>query len=125
VLEGSEGEHIAEAIGLKKAAILQNHGLLTCANSVEATVFWYVSLEKLCQTQLLAMAAVGGDISKIKQVGEEEAKKSVFMSLVNNEVSQLIFGSSYISLGPPMAGWFSAKPMFDCIAQDTHEVYLT
>ena len=75
VLEGSEGEHIAQAIGTKKAMILQNHGLLTCASTVEATVFWYVSLEKLCQTQLLALAAVGGDESKIKQVGREEGAK--------------------------------------------------
>ena len=75
VLEGSEGEHIAEAIGSKKAAILQNHGLLTCAPTIEATVFWYCSLEKLCQTQLLAMSAVGGDLSKIKTVGGEQAKK--------------------------------------------------
>jgi ribulose-5-phosphate 4-epimerase/fuculose-1-phosphate aldolase len=116
VLEGSEGKHIAQAIGSKKAGVLQNHGLLTCANSVEATVFWYVSLEKLCQTQLLATAAVGGDMSRIKQVGEKEAKKSVFLSLVNVELTQLIHCSSYLSLGPPTAGWFSAKALFDCIA---------
>lgn len=75
VLEHSEGVHIAQAIGKAKAAILQNHGLLTCADTVEACVFWYVSLEKLCQTQLLALAAVGGDTSKIKEVGKEEAAK--------------------------------------------------
>ena len=73
VLEDDEGQHIAEAIGPKKAVILQNHGLLTCADSVEATVFWYVSLEKLCQTHLLAMAAVGGDESRIAKVGDKEA----------------------------------------------------
>lgn len=77
MLEKSEGEHIAEAIGNKKAMILQNHGLLTASDSVEATVFWYVSLEKLCQTQLLALAAVGGDESKIKSVGKQEAAKYV------------------------------------------------
>ena len=75
VLEGSEGEHIAQAIGTKKAAILQNHGLLTCGNSVEGTVFWYIALEGLCHTQLLAMAAVGGDMSRIKQVGEQQARE--------------------------------------------------
>jgi ribulose-5-phosphate 4-epimerase/fuculose-1-phosphate aldolase len=75
VLEGSEGEHIAAAIGSKKAAILKNHGLITASNSVEATVFWYISLEKLCQTHLLAMAAAGPHGIKIKEVGEEEAKK--------------------------------------------------
>jgi ribulose-5-phosphate 4-epimerase/fuculose-1-phosphate aldolase len=75
VLDDSEGEHIAQAIGTKKAMVLQNHGLLTCADSVEATVFWFVSLERLCHTQLLALAAVGGDESKIVKVGEREAAK--------------------------------------------------
>ena len=73
VLEPSEGEHIAEAIGSKKACILANHGLLTASDSVEATVFWFVSLEKLCHTQLLAMAAVDGSGGKIVDVGDEEA----------------------------------------------------
>lgn len=39
VLEGSEGEHIAESIGSKRARTLQNHGLLTASGSVEVTVF--------------------------------------------------------------------------------------
>jgi ribulose-5-phosphate 4-epimerase/fuculose-1-phosphate aldolase len=76
VLEGSEGNDIAKAIGSKKACILQNHGLLTAAGSVEATVFWYISLEKLCQTQLLAMAAAASlKGHAIKEVGENEARK--------------------------------------------------
>jgi ribulose-5-phosphate 4-epimerase/fuculose-1-phosphate aldolase len=75
VLEGGEGVHIAEAIGTKKAIILQNHGLLTCSNTVDATVFWFVSLEKPCHTQLLALATVGGASDKIVQVGEQEASK--------------------------------------------------
>jgi ribulose-5-phosphate 4-epimerase/fuculose-1-phosphate aldolase len=40
VFEGSEGEHTAQTIGSKKAMILENHGLLTPSDSVEATVFW-------------------------------------------------------------------------------------
>ena len=75
VLDDSEGEHIAQAIGTKKAMVLQNHGLLTCSDSVEATVFWFVSLERLCHTQLLALAAVGGDESRIVKVSEREAAK--------------------------------------------------
>lgn len=75
VLDGSEGEHIAEAVGNKKAAILQNHGLIACANSIEATVFWYISLERLCHTHLLALAAVGGREEEITRVGEDEAAK--------------------------------------------------
>jgi ribulose-5-phosphate 4-epimerase/fuculose-1-phosphate aldolase len=77
VLEASEGAHIAQAIGDKKAVILQNHGLMTAAGSVEACVFWYISLERLCYTQLLAMAAAGPNGVQIKEVGEAEAKESV------------------------------------------------
>jgi hypothetical protein len=31
---------------------------------------------------------------------------------------------SYLSLGQPMSGWFSAKPLFDNIARDLNEEYL-
>jgi ribulose-5-phosphate 4-epimerase/fuculose-1-phosphate aldolase len=77
VLEGDEGTHIAQALGDKKAIILQNHGLLTAADTVEATIFWYVSLEKLCHVHLMALAAVGGDVSKIVEVEEKDAAEYV------------------------------------------------
>ncbi|KAJ7258450.1 class II aldolase/adducin domain-containing protein [Mycena haematopus] len=54
VLDEAEGLAIAEALGSKKAAILQNHGLLVAASSIEATVHYYISLERACQVQLLA-----------------------------------------------------------------------
>jgi ribulose-5-phosphate 4-epimerase/fuculose-1-phosphate aldolase len=72
VVEGDEGIHIAEAVGKTKGAILQNHSMLTCAESVEAAVFWFLSLEKLCQTQLLAMAAEASG-HKIVLVGDVQA----------------------------------------------------
>lgn len=75
VFDDSEGVHIAQAIGTKKGIVLQNHGLLTCSDSVKAIVFWLVSLERLCHTQLVALAAVGGDESRIVKVGEREAAK--------------------------------------------------
>jgi len=31
---------------------------------------------------------------------------------------------TYLSLGKPLSGWFSAKPIFDKIAVDTNESYL-
>jgi len=57
VLDTSEGERIAAALGDKRAAILQNHGILTVGKSVESAVASYVALENACQTQLLAEAA--------------------------------------------------------------------
>lgn len=57
VLDKSEGERIAAALGDKRAAILQNHGILTVGRSIESAVASYVAMEVACQTQLLAEAA--------------------------------------------------------------------
>ena len=57
VLDTSEGEKIAEALGPRKAVILQNHGILTVGQTVEAAVWRYLALENACQVQLLAEAA--------------------------------------------------------------------
>ena len=57
VLDTSEGEKIAKALGPGKAVILQNHGILTVGQSVEAAVWRYLALENACQVQLLAEAA--------------------------------------------------------------------
>ena len=57
VLDSSEGERIAQALGDKRAVILQNHGILTVGKSVESAVAGYISLENACETQLLAEAA--------------------------------------------------------------------
>ena len=57
VLDTSEGERIAAALGNSKAAILQNHGLLTVGKSVDEAAWWFVTMERSCQAQLLAEAA--------------------------------------------------------------------
>ena len=40
VLDDTEGEKIAAALGDRKAAILQNHGLLTVGDSIDAAAWW-------------------------------------------------------------------------------------
>jgi len=57
VLDPSEGRKIAETLGSRKAVILQNHGILTVAESVEGAVWRYLAMENACQVQLLAEAA--------------------------------------------------------------------
>ncbi|HZJ27364.1 MAG TPA: class II aldolase/adducin family protein [Acidimicrobiia bacterium] len=57
VLELDEGKRIAVALGEHKAAILRNHGLLTVGHSVDEAAFWFISMERSCQAQLLASAA--------------------------------------------------------------------
>ena len=52
VLDREEGKRIAKCLGTGKAAILQNHGLLTVGNTIDAAAFWFMSLDKTCTTSL-------------------------------------------------------------------------
>lgn len=95
VLVEEEGHAIAEALGGKKAALLQNHGLLTCGKTIESAVFWFMSLEKCCHAQILADAAAGGRGHETVKIDEKDA------------------AYTYQAVGTEGAGWFSAKPTFD------------
>src|SRR5260370_13107707 len=57
VLDLEEGKRIAHALGDHKAVILRNHGLLTVGHSVDEAVWWFITMERTCQAQLLADAA--------------------------------------------------------------------
>lgn len=60
VLDPSEGERIAKALGDRRAVILANHGLLVTGPSVEAACWWYMLMDNVCHVQLLTEAAGGG-----------------------------------------------------------------
>ncbi|TGJ81551.1 hypothetical protein E0Z10_g7215 [Xylaria hypoxylon] len=49
VVDEEEGRRIAASLGSGKAAILQNHGILTVGQSVDEAAFWFLSLERTCQ----------------------------------------------------------------------------
>src|SRR3954468_3895759 len=57
VYDSSEGHRIAEALGDSKAVILQNHGLLTVGHTVDEAAWWFITMERSCQAQLMAEAA--------------------------------------------------------------------
>jgi ribulose-5-phosphate 4-epimerase/fuculose-1-phosphate aldolase len=95
VLDNSEGKRIAAALGNRKAAILQNHGLLTVGETIDAAAWWFITLERSCQAQLLAEAA-----GKPKLIGREVA-------LLTRE-----------QVGNPLAGWFSFQPLYDVISAE-------
>ncbi|EEP82304.1 conserved hypothetical protein [Uncinocarpus reesii 1704] len=106
VLATEEGKNIATALGNKKAALLQNHGLLTVGKTIEEAVFWFVSLEKCCHAQLMADAAAAGRGGQTIKIPDEDAE------------------FTYKSVGTPFAGYFSAKPLFDMIHKETNGDYL-
>src|SRR5450756_635174 len=105
VLDEEEGLEIAKALGNKKAALLQNHGLLTCAKSIEACVFWFMSLEKCCHTQLMADAAAAGRGHSVVAIPEADVART-------REV-----------IGHEEAGRFSAKPAFDMMIHESGKEY--
>ncbi len=99
VLDNSEGERIAAALGDKKAAILQNHGLLTVGKSVDEAAWWFITMERSCQAQLMA----------------EAAGKPI---LIDPEVA----AHTRETVGNELAGWFSFQPLYDVIVAEQPEL---
>lgn len=88
VLSEGEGVKLAAALGNKKAAILQNHGILTVGATIEAAAWWYISMEDAARAQLLAEAAgtpkpIPHDVAKLthSQVGTEQGGYYSFQPL--------------------------------------------
>lgn len=100
VLDNTEGERIAAAMGDRKAAILLNHGLLTVGETIDAAAWWYITMERSCHAQLLAEAA-----------GQPK--------VISPEVAKLTHGT----VGNPLAGWFSFQPLFDVISAEQPELF--
>ncbi|KII88980.1 hypothetical protein PLICRDRAFT_40604 [Plicaturopsis crispa FD-325 SS-3] len=97
VLDAEEGKAIAAKLGNKKAAILQNHGLLVCTPTIEGTVFYFGSLERCARVQLLADAAASGRGGETVKITPEDA------------------ANTYATVGSHGAGWFSGLPEFDML----------
>lgn len=97
VLDLSEGDQIGKALQDKKAVILQNHGLLTVGHSIEECIFWFVTMERTCQSQLMAESTRTPPI----KIDHETA-----LNTRNNEV------------GFPLAGYFSFQPMWQDIVRE-------
>ena len=92
-LDLDEGERIATALGPMKAAILRTHGLITVGKTVEEAAWWYISMERSCQVQLLAEAAAHGQ--PLRMVPEEACKQA--------------FGVT----GTPYSGWFQFNLLYE------------
>ena len=95
VLDIEEGKRIAHALGDGKAAILRNHGLLTVGHSVDEAVWWFITMERTCQAQLLAEAA-GTPVLIEPTMAELTARQ----------------------VGSHFAGWFSFQPLYDRIVRE-------
>ena len=95
VYETSEGERIAQVLGQGKAAILQNHGLLTVGQCVEEAAWWFITMDRSCQAQLLAEAV--GTPKKIDHATAITTREQV---------------------GSHLAGWFQFQPLLARITRE-------
>jgi len=100
VYDVSEGDRIGEALGNRKAVILQNHGLLTVGRTVDEAAWWFISMERSSQSQLLA-EAVGKPIH-ISHESALTAQKQV---------------------GAPNVGWFQYQPLWDVITREQPDLF--
>ena len=67
--------------------------------SIEAAAWWYITMERTCQAQLLAEAA-----GTPRLIAPEVAKQS------------------YDIVGSELAGWFSFQPLYDVITEEQPEL---
>lgn len=103
VLAREEGRRIAKALGNCKAAILQNHGILTVAKTVDGAVFLFGAMDRCIEAQLLADAAAAGRGTPTIKVDRETAlytqKCYTDVSIPHNiRANPLSVPSSYISV---------------------------
>ncbi|HXW54110.1 MAG TPA: class II aldolase/adducin family protein [Candidatus Cybelea sp.] len=100
VYETTEGERIAKALGNCKAAILQNHGLLTVGQTVDEAAWWFITMDRSCHTQLLAEAA-----GKPMPITRESA-------LATRDL-----------LGTSQAGWFQFQSLWEMITREQPDLF--
>jgi ribulose-5-phosphate 4-epimerase/fuculose-1-phosphate aldolase len=72
VLDLDQARGIAEALGDKRALILANHGLITCARTIEQAVIDMIDFDRSCELNLRAMATG----RPIKPVPPEAARQA-------------------------------------------------
>ena len=100
VLDLEEGKRIGHALGDHKAVILRNHGLLTVGHSVEEAVWWFITMERSCQAQLLAEAA-GAPVLIDPPAAELTAEQ----------------------VGSHLSGYFSFQPLYDKITREQPDLF--
>lgn len=89
VLDPDEGKRIAACLGEGKALILANHGHLTVGETVDSALFWFLTMERSCQAELLARAA-----------GEPREIPAATARLTHEQV------------GREDVGWFAFQPIW-------------
>jgi len=100
VFDVDAGKELATHFTSGKAAIHQNHGLFTVGQTVEEAAFWFLSMERSCQAQLLAEAA--------------GTPKLIPHDMATYTRENTAF---------PLAGWFSFQPLWQEICRTDPDLF--
>ncbi|HBQ51734.1 MAG: class II aldolase/adducin family protein [Actinobacteria bacterium] len=100
VFEVAAGQEIAAKFPKGKAAIHQNHGLFTVSDTVDAAAFWFITMERTCQAQLMAEAA-----------GTPK--------LISHEVASYTRDLTAF----PAAGWLQFQPLWEEICRTDPDLF--
>ena len=101
VLEEAAAKALAAALGPHKATIHRNHGLFTVGHSVDEAAWWFITMERSCQAQLLAEAA-GTPAAHRRRGGALHARPHAPRT---------------------GAGWFSFQPLWDEISRSDPDLF--
>ena len=104
VLDPEEGKRIGASLGQHKAVILRNHGMLTVGETIDSAAWWFLTLERTAQAQLMAYSAAAGHGSKPRQIGHAEAEQTRGQ------------------IGFELAGWFQFQPIWERISRDNPDI---
>ena len=95
-----DGRDLVSHFGPGKAAIHQNHGLFTVGRTVDEAAFWFLSMDRSCQAQLLAMAA-----GTPKLIPHDDA------TYTREQTAS------------PIAGWLSFQPLWQEICRTDPDLF--
>lgn len=101
-VETKAGKSVAEYFRNVRAAIHQNHGLLTASrHSIDEAAFWFIALERCCQQQLLIQAS------------------GITPKLVTPERARY----SRENVGSPYIGWLHFQALYDKLAAEQPDMF--
>lgn len=101
-VEERAGPNVAKAFKGVKAAVHQNHGLITASrHSIDSAAFWFIALERCCQQQLM-VEATGHTPVKVPEDRARYSREHV--------------GSEYI-------GWLHFQPIYEQLVRSQPDMF--
>ena len=79
--------------------------MLTVGETVDSAAWWFLTLERTAQSQLMAYSAAAGLGSKPLQIDPEEA------------------AATRGQVGFELAGWFQFQPIWERISRDNPDIF--